>query len=94
MRIRPAKFVHVVYRTRRFNEMLQWYKVIFGVKVQYENSAVASLTYDDEHHRFAFANMAVLQPEGTDTNKLGLIGVEYDRDVWLAPLRAGVPAGD
>ncbi len=77
MRIRPAKFVHVVYRTRRFKEMLQWYKIVFGAKVQYENSAVVFLTYDDEHHRFAFANMAVLQPEGTDTNKLGVIGVDH-----------------
>jgi catechol-2,3-dioxygenase len=76
MRIRPAKFVHVVYRTR-FKEMLQWYKIVFGAKVQYENSAVAFLNYDDEHHRFAFANMAVLQPEGTDTNKLGVIGVDH-----------------
>ena len=77
MRIRPAKFVHVVYRTRCFKEMLQWYKIVFGAKVQYENSAVAFLIYDDEHQRFAFANMAVLQPEGTDTNKLGVIGVDH-----------------
>lgn len=77
MRIRPAKFVHVVYRTRRFEEMLQWYKTVFGAKVQYQNRALAFLTYDDEHHRFAFTNMAVLQPEGTDTNKLGVIGVDH-----------------
>lgn len=25
MRIKPARFVHVVYRTRRFEEMLRWY---------------------------------------------------------------------
>ncbi len=79
MRIRLAKSVHVVHRARRFKEMLHGYKIVSGAKVQYENSAVAFLTYDDEHHRFAFANMAVLQPEGTDTNKLGVIGVDVLR---------------
>ena len=58
-------------------QMLQWYKIVFGAKVQYQNPALAFLTYDDEHHRFAFANMAVLQPEGTDTNTLGVIGVDH-----------------
>jgi catechol-2,3-dioxygenase len=76
MRIRPAKFVHVVYHTRHFEQMLQWYKTVFRAKVQYQNPALAFLTYDDEHHRFAFVNMAALQPEGTDTNTLGVIGVD------------------
>ena len=77
MRIRPAKFVHVVYRTRRFEKMLQWYKTVFCAKVQYQNPALAFLTYDDEHHRFAFVNMEVLQPECADTDKLGVIGVDH-----------------
>ncbi len=35
MRIRPVKFVHVVYRTRRFEEMPQWYETVFGAKIKY-----------------------------------------------------------
>jgi len=50
-RIRPMKFVHVVYRTRRFEPMVRWYQTVFGAKVQYQNPALAFLTYDDEHHR-------------------------------------------
>ena len=76
-RVRPKKFVHVVYRTRRFEQMLAWYKVVFDARVQYQNPALAFLTYDDEHHRFAFANLAVLQPDGTETDKQGLIGVDH-----------------
>jgi catechol-2,3-dioxygenase len=57
--------------------MLRWYKTVFDAKVQYQNPALAFLTYDDEHHRFAFANMAVLQLEATETNKLGVIGVDH-----------------
>jgi catechol-2,3-dioxygenase len=50
--------------TRRFDEMVSWYQTVFEAKVQYQNPALAFLTYDDEHHRFAFANMSVLAPEG------------------------------
>lgn len=77
MRVRPAKFVHVVYRTRRFEQMVRWYETVFDAKVQYQNPALAFLTYDDEHHRFAFANMSVLQPEGTETDRRGGIGVDH-----------------
>ena len=73
----PRAFVHVVYRTRRFEEMVRWYTVVFGAKVQYQDPALAFLTYDDEHHRFAFANLSLLEPEGTETNRLGKIGVDH-----------------
>jgi catechol-2,3-dioxygenase len=76
-RIRPKKFVHVVYRTRRFEQMLEWYKTVFDAKVQHQNPALAFLTYDDEHHRFALLNLAVVQPEGAETEKKGLIGVDH-----------------
>ena len=75
--IRPAKFVHVVYRTRRFEQMLHWYETVFNAKVQYQNAALAFLTYDDEHHRFAFANLSLLQPDGTETDRQGVIGVDH-----------------
>jgi len=76
-RIRPAKFVHVVYRTRRFEQMLRWYQTVFDAKVQHQNPALAFLTYDDEHHRFAFANLDVLQPGGTEKDRRGVIGVDH-----------------
>jgi catechol-2,3-dioxygenase len=76
-RTRPQKFVHVVYRTRRYEQMIDWYKAVFDAKVQSQNPALAFLTYDDEHHRFAFLNLAVVQPEGTQTQKHGPIGVDH-----------------
>jgi len=77
MRVRPAKFVHVVYRTRRFEEMIAWYQTVFDAKVQYQNPALAFLTYDDEHHRFAFANLAVMQPDGPDRPRTDAVGVDH-----------------
>lgn len=76
-RIRPVKFVHVVYRTRRFQEMIRWYESVFAAKVQYQNPVLAFLTYDDEHHRFAFANLEILQPEGAENDRQGSIGVDH-----------------
>jgi catechol-2,3-dioxygenase len=76
-RIRPRKFVHVVYRTRRFDEMLRWYATVFDARVQHRNPVLAFLTYDDEHHRFAFVNLSILDPGGSESNKTGLIGVDH-----------------
>jgi len=76
-RVRPQKFVHIVYRTRRFEQMLAWYQTVFDARVQHQNPALAFLTYDDEHHRFAFINLATVAPEGTETDKRGLIGVDH-----------------
>jgi catechol 2,3-dioxygenase-like lactoylglutathione lyase family enzyme len=74
---RPSKFAHVVYRTRRFEEMLRWYKTVFGATVQYQNPGLAFLTYDDEHHRFAIANMSLLKPDGSETDRVGDIGIDH-----------------
>jgi catechol-2,3-dioxygenase len=76
-RIRPRKFVHVVYRTRRYEEMLGWYQTVFDAKVQHRNPALAFLTYDDEHHRFAFANLEVLAPGDAAQDRRGAVGVDH-----------------
>ena len=73
----PQKLAHVVYMTRRYEEMLAWYKEVFEATAQYENPAFAFLTYDDEHHRFAFANLDVLKPGGKSADDRGEIGVNH-----------------
>jgi catechol 2,3-dioxygenase-like lactoylglutathione lyase family enzyme len=75
--VKPVKFAHVVYMTRRFDEMIAWYRDVFEAEVVYENPALAFLTYDDEHHRFAFANLDVLKPGGTSRDNRGEIGVNH-----------------
>lgn len=74
---KPSKLAHVVYMTRRYEEMLAWYEAVFEAKVQYQNPAFAFLTYDDEHHRFAFVNMSVLNPEGTEADAVSKVGVNH-----------------
>jgi catechol 2,3-dioxygenase-like lactoylglutathione lyase family enzyme len=73
---KPVKFAHVVYMTRQFDKMIAWYKDVFEADVVYQNPALAFLTYDDEHHRFAFANLDVLKP-GALCDDRGEIGVNH-----------------
>jgi catechol-2,3-dioxygenase len=74
---KPVKFAHVVYMTRRFHQMIAWYQDVFEADVVYENPAFAFLTYDDEHHRFAFANLNVMKPGGALSDERGEIGVNH-----------------
>ncbi len=53
----PTKFAHVVFNTHRYQQMIDWYAVVFEARVQHQGKRLAFLTYDDEHHRFAFANL-------------------------------------
>ena len=55
--VAPSKFAHVVFNTHRYEEMIDWYKRVFEARVQHRDDRLAFLTYDDEHHRFAFVNL-------------------------------------
>ncbi len=78
----PTKFAHVVYNTYRFDEMIDWYLNVFEARVQHRDERLAFLTYDDEHHRFAFANLGPL-PEEAPKPRLGRgAGVNHVAYTW------------
>ncbi len=76
------KLAHVVYRTRKFEQMLAWYKEVFRARVQHQNPVIAFLTYDDEHHRLAFIDLSIVQP-GAD---------ESERHEPVSPIRGALSA--
>jgi catechol-2,3-dioxygenase len=55
--ISPAKLSHAVLRTTRLKEMVQWYRTVLNAEVMYENDFIVFITYDEEHHRIAFAQV-------------------------------------
>jgi len=60
--------------------MIDWYQRVFEATVVYQDPAFAFLTYDDEHHRFAFANLSVLTPDsvaGETRDNAGVNHVAY-----------------
>lgn len=87
----PApKPAHVVYRTRRLAEMVEWYSTVFGAEIVYKNPALVFLTHDDEHHRFAFADLSVIAPEVglDDRGRIGVDHIAYDCPSMLELLEA------
>ncbi len=76
----PSKLAHVLYRTRRFEPMVAWYRTVFDADVQYRNPALAFLSYDDEHHRFAFLNLDAVMPTASDVPRdasQGRCGIDH-----------------
>ena len=43
---KPSKLAHVVYMTRRFDEMIEWDKAVFGAEAQYRNPLTKDLEPD------------------------------------------------
>ena len=72
----PPRLAHVVFMTRRYEEMIAWYQEVFGAWIVHKDPALAFLTFDDEHHRFAFANLDVLKPDAGATEN-GEVGVNH-----------------
>jgi len=70
-RLAPAQLAHVVRRTSRLAEMIDWYKAVLGAEVVHADEMLAFLTYDQEHHRIAIAQLPGLEDQpalaaGTD----------------------------
>ena len=73
---KPIKFAHVFYATRRYDEMIAWYEAVFEAKAVHQDPALAFLTYDDEHHRFAFGNLDIFKPDGAAQERAD-VGVNH-----------------
>jgi len=54
--IAPSKLAHFVLRTRRYEELIAWYRTVLGAKPVFESPSITFLTWDAEHHRIAIAN--------------------------------------
>ena len=64
--IAPYKLAHVVFRTSRYSELVEWYKTVLGASTAFGNEFLTFLSYDDEHHRVAVIKVDMLgvQPAG------------------------------
>lgn len=74
---KPIKFSHVLFMTRRYDEMVAWYQDLFEATTVHRDPVVAFLTYDDESHRFGFANLDILRPQPIDSAGTGESGVNH-----------------
>lgn len=74
---KPIKFAHVLFMTRRFEEMVAWYETVFEAMTVHRDPVMAFLTYDDENHRFGFANLDILRPKPVDGAGIAESGVNH-----------------
>jgi catechol-2,3-dioxygenase len=70
------RLAHVVFMTRRYEEMIAWYQEVFQAWIVHQDPALTFMTFDEEHHRFAFANLDILKPAGSATDS-GEVGVNH-----------------
>jgi catechol-2,3-dioxygenase len=79
--VAPSKFAHVVYNTHRYEEMIAWYVRVFEARIQHRDDKLAFLSYDDEHHRFAFANLGPAKDGAADKQPV-TVGVNHLAYTW------------
>jgi len=79
--VAPCKFAHVVFNTHRYDEMIDWYAGVFEARVQHRDSRLAFLTYDDEHHRFAFVNLGPAK-DGSEERPAMAPGLNHLAYTW------------
>lgn len=79
--VAPSKFAHVVYKTHQYEVMIDWYARIFEARVQHRDDRLAFLTYDEEHHRFAFLNLGPAPADAAPRDQMA-VGVHHLAYTW------------
>ncbi|KAK4942591.1 hypothetical protein LTR10_017720 [Elasticomyces elasticus] len=85
-RVRPTKLAHVVLRTHDKKTMAKFYCDFLGGEVVHQNDVLAFITYDDEHHRVALAEIPDLKTKDRSTCGLEHIAFTFEtlEDLFLA----------
>ena len=71
MVIKPA-FHHVTIKTSRLQEMVDWYKTLVGVEVNFQDANNAWTTNDEANHRVAFLSVPGLADDPEKTRHTGM----------------------
>ena len=77
--IKP-KLHHVTLKTTRLNEMIAWYALVTGAKVNFKDDTAAWTSNDEANHRIAFLAVPGLKddPQKTFHNGMHHCAFEYD----------------
>ena len=55
--IAPDVLAHFVIKTPRRDEMISWYRMVFGAQVVHQDEQIAFLSWDSESHRLALVKV-------------------------------------
>ena len=59
-KVAPVIFTHIVLKTNRYQGMLDWYMTVLDAVPVLEQDKLCFMTYDEEHHRIAIAEIPML----------------------------------
>ena len=77
--IKP-KLHHVTYKTSRMKEMIDWYALVTGAKVNFINDVAAWTTNDQANHRIAFLAVPGLSDDAEKTRHNGVHHTAFEYD--------------
>lgn len=73
----PVKLAHLVLRSARFDEAVQWWSTVLCARTVHRNDTLAFLTYDDEHHRIAILANPNVGDEGRSHGGMEHVAFTY-----------------
>src|SRR5690606_23345766 len=53
----PQYIAHWVIKTPRRDELVEWYKAVFGAEIVHSDKMITFLSWDGESHRLALVNL-------------------------------------
>ena len=65
------RFAHIVLQTGQLAPLRDWYLKVLDAHVVFENEMLCFMTFDEEHHRLAIAQMAQPAPRTSATVGMG-----------------------
>ena len=74
----PAHLAHVLLKTTKLDEMIDFYVQFTGGKVAFRGKSMAFIAYDEEHHRIAIGAMPNTTPKDHRSSGLEHIAFTYD----------------
>lgn len=82
----PSMLAHVVLRTGKFKEMVDYYKMFLGADISFENEILSFLRYDGEHHRVAIIGIPGISAKDNTTAGMEHMAFTFDtlEDLALA----------
>lgn len=77
-KIAPAKLAHVVLRSPRYDDVINWYRIVLEAEVMVSTPGVSFLTYDEEHHRIAIINAPGIPDSNPQASGVDHIAFTYE----------------
>ncbi len=84
--VEPPKPVlhHVTFKTRRLQEMIDWYRKVVGIKVNFQDAVGAWTSNDRANHRIAFLAVPGLVDDPDKRRRTGMHHMAFEYETLAA----------